>query len=89
MASTTMYTQTDFKVLPDEEQLHQLDRALRFHPVTTAEPDVLSLAEIERYNREGYLKAIGFLTRMKLTTYATISTRCWSRCWLKAATPIR
>ncbi|MEM7128491.1 MAG: phytanoyl-CoA dioxygenase family protein [Chloroflexota bacterium] len=56
MASTTMYSQTDFKILPDEEQLNQLDRALRFHPVTTPSPQVLTQEEIERYNREGYLK---------------------------------
>lgn len=56
MVKTTMYDQTDFKILPDEEQLKRLNRELKFHPVTTADPKVLTPKEIERYNRDGYLK---------------------------------
>ena len=56
MATKTMYSQDDFKVLPNQEQLSQLERDLKFHPSTGDNLQVLTADEIERYNRDGYLK---------------------------------
>lgn len=58
VASTTMYDQSDFKVLPSEAQLEQLDRRLIFHPANQENLDKLTPDQIEFYNREGYLKDI-------------------------------
>lgn len=56
MTSTTMYTQTDYKILPDEEQLSQINRTLTFHAVENSSPQVLTAEEIQFYNQNGYLK---------------------------------
>jgi len=45
-----------FKPVPTPEDLAALDRDLSFHPVVNPRPKTLTPAQIERFNREGYLK---------------------------------
>jgi ectoine hydroxylase-related dioxygenase (phytanoyl-CoA dioxygenase family) len=49
---------TDFQAVPDREQIERLPRDLRFHPATTENPRTLSREQLERFNREGYLRPI-------------------------------
>ena len=46
------------KFIPTAGELSQIERDLRFHPVTTANPDVLTAAQIAAFNRDGYLKGM-------------------------------
>ncbi|HEX3313591.1 MAG TPA: phytanoyl-CoA dioxygenase family protein [Gemmataceae bacterium] len=47
---------TEFKPVLEHDALSRLERDLHFHPVATASPRVLTPAEIERFNRDGYLR---------------------------------
>ena len=57
-----MAQQTEFKVIPGQNELDQIQRDLRFHPCTNASPRTLLPAQIEQFNREGYLKGIRIFT---------------------------
>jgi hypothetical protein len=48
----------DFKMIPGHDDLRQMDRDLRFHPVTNHLPRTLSFAQIEQFNRDGFLKGL-------------------------------
>lgn len=48
----------DFKMIPGRDDLRQMDRDLRFHPVTNNSPRTLSGAQIEQFNRDGFLKGL-------------------------------
>jgi ectoine hydroxylase-related dioxygenase (phytanoyl-CoA dioxygenase family) len=49
---------TSFAITPDQRDLDRSPRDLRFHPCTTTEPRSLTLAQIEQFNRDGFLKGI-------------------------------
>lgn len=51
-----MAAQTDFAIIPTQEELDRIDRELRFFPVANPSPTTLTAAQIARYNRDGYLK---------------------------------
>ncbi|MDQ3248768.1 MAG: phytanoyl-CoA dioxygenase family protein, partial [Chloroflexota bacterium] len=50
------HTQPQYKTMPTQEDLAQLERRLQFHPSTVTNPQVLTGADIEAYNRDGYVK---------------------------------
>jgi non-heme Fe2+,alpha-ketoglutarate-dependent halogenase len=45
-----------FKAVPTQEELDALARDLRFHPVVNPGPKTLTPDQVERFNRDGYLK---------------------------------
>jgi hypothetical protein len=47
---------TTFKAVPSQDELAAMNRDLRFHPVVNPKPKTLTPAQIEQFNREGYLK---------------------------------
>ncbi len=49
---------TEFKMIPGQDEIRQLDRELRFLPVKNDAPQSLSVGQIEEFNRDGYLKGI-------------------------------
>ncbi|MCB1021772.1 MAG: phytanoyl-CoA dioxygenase family protein [Bryobacterales bacterium] len=51
-----MAAQTDFAIIPTQEELDRINRELRFFPVDNPAPATLTAAQLEDYNREGYLK---------------------------------
>jgi hypothetical protein len=44
-----------FQAIPGQDELHEVERDLTFHPSTNTSPKVLTREQIERFNREGYL----------------------------------
>jgi len=50
--------QPSFAITPDGDTLEMTQRDLRFHPTTVTAPQHLSLAQLEAFNRDGYLKPI-------------------------------
>jgi non-haem Fe2+, alpha-ketoglutarate-dependent halogenase len=48
----------EFKMIPGQDDIRQMNRDLRFHPVDNEFPRTLTHAQIEHYNRDGYLKGI-------------------------------
>jgi non-haem Fe2+, alpha-ketoglutarate-dependent halogenase len=53
-----MTRQADFKMIPGHDEISQMQRDLRFHPVDNDIPRALSRGQIEQFNRDGYLKGI-------------------------------
>jgi ectoine hydroxylase-related dioxygenase (phytanoyl-CoA dioxygenase family) len=49
---------TTFQTVPQSDQLSEVPRDLRFHPVTNPAPNVLSSRQLDRFNRDGYLKPL-------------------------------
>jgi non-heme Fe2+,alpha-ketoglutarate-dependent halogenase len=47
-----------FKIIPGQDEIRQMDRDLRFHPVDNEHPRALSVAQIQEFNRNGYLKEL-------------------------------
>src|SRR4051812_36397331 len=53
---TSMSSHPTFKAVPTQEDLAALNRDLRFHPVVNPHPKTLAPAQIEQFNRAGFLK---------------------------------
>src|SRR5215510_2359156 len=52
-------TQTpQFKILPDNADLNQIERDLRFHTRGVENPSTLTREQIAAFNRDGFLKGI-------------------------------
>ena len=49
---------TEFKAVLDPNELANIPRDLRFHPVDNSSPRVLTKDQIEQFNREGYVRGI-------------------------------
>jgi hypothetical protein len=53
-----MSTPPTFTPLPAQDELSRMSRDFRFHPSVNDSPKTLTRAQIEQFNREGYLKGI-------------------------------
>lgn len=50
--------QMTFNAVPNSDELSQMTRDLSFYPATTKAPAVLSSAQVEQYNKDGYIKSL-------------------------------
>jgi hypothetical protein len=50
-----MQPQTEFAIIPDRAAIATVDRDIRFFPTVNKSPAVLAAADIETWNRDGYL----------------------------------
>lgn len=57
-----MAAPTTFQAVPGQDELAGMARDLSFHPSTTADPKVLTREQVERFNRDGYLKPFRVFT---------------------------
>lgn len=48
--------QAPFKAVPSQDELAALNRDLRFHPAVNPNPQALTRAQLDQFNRDGYLK---------------------------------
>jgi hypothetical protein len=53
-----MMTFNAARFIPDQDELREIPRDLRFHPSTVTEPQTLSREQVESFNRDGYIKGI-------------------------------
>src|SRR5579872_6208545 len=53
-----MTAKTDFKMIPGQDELDQMERDLRFHPSTNEHPRALTQNQIAQFNQEGYIRGI-------------------------------
>ncbi len=49
---------TEFKAVLDQNDLAALERDLRFHPTINPSPKVLTAAQIEQFNTDGYIRGV-------------------------------
>lgn len=64
-------TAANFKIIPEQAELAQMQRDLRFHPCVNSAPKTLSLLDIEHFNRQGYLKGIPIFSEQEVTSNRT------------------
>jgi non-haem Fe2+, alpha-ketoglutarate-dependent halogenase len=62
-----MTAPTSFQPIPGQDQLHQIDRDLSFHPSTNPVPKVLTREQVERFNRDGYILPLRIFTDAEIT----------------------
>lgn len=63
-----MSTRTpQYKVIPDQSELDQMDRDLRFHPSPVTEPRVLTRDQVGAFNRDGFVKPIRIFSEEEIT----------------------
>ncbi len=53
-----MTNKTDFRIIPGGDELSKIERNLRFHPASSANPAKLTPEQIEMFNRDGFLKGL-------------------------------
>lgn len=63
--------QTEFKVLPEADDLGKIGRDLRFHPSTTTYPKVLTRQQVEGFNLDGYVRPLPIYTPAEITEIRT------------------
>lgn len=63
-------TQTpQFKILPDNAELDQIERDLRFHTLGVESPSTLTREQIAAFNRDGFLKGIRLFNEDEIATH--------------------
>lgn len=60
---------TNFKMIPDQDELDQLERDLKFYPSSVTEPKVLDLTQVEQFNRDGYVKPISIFDEQEISDH--------------------
>ncbi|RLS34903.1 MAG: phytanoyl-CoA dioxygenase family protein [Planctomycetota bacterium] len=59
--------QSEFKVLPEADDLQKIGRDLRFHPSMTTHPKVLTREQVEGFNVDGYVRPLPIYTPEEIT----------------------
>jgi ectoine hydroxylase-related dioxygenase (phytanoyl-CoA dioxygenase family) len=70
---------TDFKTIPKQEELQEVERDLRFHPSTVRSPQVLTLAQVEQFNRDGFLKGFRVFSSEEMAEHRAYFDRLLAR----------
>ncbi len=74
-----MSTKTDFKMIPGQSELDTIERDLRFHPVINDAPLTLSREQIDRFNRDGYIRPIRIFDAAEIGEIRTYFDRLLAR----------
>ncbi|WP_417382430.1 phytanoyl-CoA dioxygenase family protein [Gimesia sp.] len=56
----------EFKAVPLEDELSQIERDLKFYPSTTTDPQVLTSSQIEQFNQDGYLRNLSVFNEQEV-----------------------
>jgi non-heme Fe2+,alpha-ketoglutarate-dependent halogenase len=62
-----MAATTDFKMIPQNDELASIERDLRFYPSPTAHPKTLTRAQLDGFNRDGYIAPIDIFSTAEIT----------------------
>lgn len=62
-----MSGKTEFKIIPGRDELANIERDLRFHPASSANPAKLTPNHIESFNRDGFLKGLSVFDTNEIT----------------------
>jgi len=63
-------TQTpQFKIIPDNNELDQIERDLRFHTLGVESPSTLTREQIASFNRDGFLKGIHIFSESEIAAH--------------------
>jgi non-heme Fe2+,alpha-ketoglutarate-dependent halogenase len=56
MKGKLMQASTQFKTIPNHDEIERMQRDLRFHPSPVTEPRALTREQVDAFNRDGYVK---------------------------------
>ncbi len=59
---------SSFKIIPDDQELAHLQRLIGFHPTHNLHPQILTSAQIEHFNSQGYIRPINIFSSQEITT---------------------
>ncbi|MCY2962793.1 MAG: phytanoyl-CoA dioxygenase family protein [Planctomycetota bacterium] len=62
---------TDFKMIPGQTELDSIERDLRFHPTRNDSPSSLTAAQVEQFNRDGYVRGLRIFNPEEATEIRT------------------
>lgn len=48
----------EYKIIPDQDELDQIQRDLSFHPSPVTEPEALSKSQVEAFNQNGFVRPV-------------------------------
>lgn len=57
---------TTYKTIPDQADIDAIERDLRFYPSTVTSPRVLTPAQVETFNRDGYIRPLRLFSREEI-----------------------
>ncbi len=57
----------DFKMIPDQDELDQMERDLSFYPSTVTSPKVLSEEQVNQFNQDGYVRPISIFNDTEIS----------------------
>lgn len=66
-----MNDKPEFRIVPEGQQLGQIERDLRFHPARNDNPQKLTSDQIEHFNREGYVRPIRVYSSAEISEIRT------------------
>lgn len=64
-----MQAPAQFKTIPNQEELQQVERDLRFHPSPVTAPQALTPEQVEQFNRDGYLKGFRVFSEAEMAEH--------------------
>jgi non-heme Fe2+,alpha-ketoglutarate-dependent halogenase len=67
-AGDVMSATKDFKVIPSDSELETLKRNLTFHPADPGRAQTLSRAQVESYNKNGFIRPIDIYSTDEITS---------------------
>ncbi|MBI2194225.1 MAG: phytanoyl-CoA dioxygenase family protein [Planctomycetes bacterium] len=69
----------EFKMIPTQAEIEQIPRDLRFHPSEVTRPRLLTRAQLEAFNRDGYLKGIRIFSEEEMREHRRYFDRLLER----------
>lgn len=70
---------TEFKMTPEQDDLDQVERELRFHPCACERPAALTADDVDRFNRDGFLTGIRIFSPEEIVEYRDYFDRLLAR----------
>jgi ectoine hydroxylase-related dioxygenase (phytanoyl-CoA dioxygenase family) len=74
-----MQPSNQFKTIPSHDALQEIERDLRFHPSPVTDPKTLTREQVERFNRDGYLKGYRVFSSEEIAGYRAYFDRLLAR----------
>lgn len=68
-----------FKIIPDNTELDQIERDLRFHPLGVENPQTLTREQIAAFNRDGFIKGIRIFDEDEIAAHRRYFDRLLAR----------
>ncbi|MBC8353657.1 MAG: phytanoyl-CoA dioxygenase family protein [Planctomycetes bacterium] len=74
-----MANKTNFKIIPDGDELTQIERDLSFHPTASRSPTTLTREQTASFNRDGFLKGLPLIEADEMADIRTYFDRLLSQ----------